>query len=39
VVDITKSGSKHKVLICQTDEQTEMARQCCQNADEFRKQA
>lgn len=39
VVDITKSGSKHKVLICQTDEQTEMARQCCQNADDFRKQA
>ncbi|KAH0353497.1 acetate kinase, partial [Aureobasidium melanogenum] len=39
VVDITKSGSKHRVLICQTDEQTEMARQCVQGADDFRKQA
>jgi acetate kinase len=36
VVDITKSGSKHKVLICQTDEQTEMARQCALNAEKFR---
>lgn len=39
VEDITKSGSKHKVLVCQTDEQTEMARQCTNEADEFRKRA
>ena len=39
VVDITKSGSKHKVLICQTDEQTEMARQCTSEAEDFRKKA
>lgn len=36
VADITKSGSRHKVLVCQTDEQTEMARQTIQMADELR---
>lgn len=39
VADISKSGSQHKVLVCQTDEQTEMARQCTNDADEFRKRA
>lgn len=39
VSDITKEGAKHKVLVCQTDEQTEMARQCVNNADDFVKQA
>lgn len=38
VADVTKSDSRHKVLVCQTDEQTEMARQCEQSADEFRQQ-
>lgn len=39
VEDISKSGARHKVLVCQTDEQTEMARQCANEADEFRKNA
>lgn len=38
VAQITKSGAKHKVLVCQTDEQTEMARQCVQEADELKRQ-
>lgn len=36
VEDISKAGAKHKVLVCRTDEQTEMARQCMQDADEYR---
>jgi len=39
VVDISKSGARHKVLVCQTDEQTEMARQCANQAEQFRKRA
>lgn len=37
VTDIGKQGSKHRVLICQTDEQTEMARECAQEADKLRR--
>lgn len=39
VADISASGAKHKVLVCQTDEQMEMGRQCVSQADEFRKRA
>ena len=33
VVDIGEQGTKHKVLVCKTDEQFEMARMCAQKAD------
>lgn len=39
VTGIGGSGSKHGILVCQTDEQTEMARQCVRDEDEFRKRA
>ena len=37
VVDIGAKGSKHRVLVCQTDEQEEMARQCVQGADSLKR--
>ncbi|KAK0943475.1 hypothetical protein LTR29_005058 [Friedmanniomyces endolithicus] len=40
VTDIGKEGgssSKHRVLVCQTDEQAEMARECVQDADGLRR--
>jgi len=37
VVDIGKSSDGHRVLVCQTDEQTEMARQCAEEADQLRR--
>ena len=37
VVGIGKTGSKQRVLVCQTDEQVEMARQCAQQADQLRR--
>ena len=37
VTNIGLQGSKHKVLICQTDEQAEMARECAQEADSLRR--
>lgn len=37
VEDIGTEGSKHRLLVVQTDEQAEMARQCAQLADELRK--
>lgn len=37
VVDIGKSNDGHRVLVCQTDEQTEMARQCAEDADHLRR--
>lgn len=37
VVDIGSKGSRHRVLVVQTDEQAEMARQCAQNAEELRR--
>lgn len=37
VVDIGAVGYKHKVLVCQTDEQTEMARQCEEEAERLSK--
>ncbi|KAL1305838.1 hypothetical protein AAFC00_003997 [Neodothiora populina] len=39
VTRISSEASRHKVLVCQTDEQSEMARQCTNDADEFRKRA
>ena len=39
VTEITEEGAKHRVLICQTDEQLEMARDCVERADEFEKEA
>lgn len=35
VVDISTNAAKHKILVCQTDEQSEMARQCVQDAESF----
>ena len=37
VVDIGAKSARHRVLVCQTDEQTEMARQCAVEADSLRK--
>lgn len=39
VVDIGEKGAKHTVLVCQTDEQSEMARECAQEADQLRRPA
>ena len=39
VTEITGKGAKHRVLICQTDEQLEMARDCVERSDEFAKEA
>ena len=30
VRDISRDGSRHRVLVCQTDEQMEMARTCAE---------
>jgi acetate kinase len=37
VVEIGKEGARHKILVCQTDEQTEMARECVEGAGRFRR--
>ncbi|KAK5118328.1 hypothetical protein LTR62_002841 [Meristemomyces frigidus] len=37
VVEIGKEGHNHKVLVCRTDEQAEMARECAVDAEELRK--
>lgn len=37
VEDVSASDAKYKVLICQTDEQLEMARGCVERAEEFEK--
>ncbi|EMC99214.1 hypothetical protein BAUCODRAFT_395457 [Baudoinia panamericana UAMH 10762] len=37
VVDVGRQGFKHGVLVCQTDEQSEMARECAQEADGLRR--
>jgi acetate kinase len=37
VVEIGSEDSRHRVLVVQTDEQTEMARQCAKQADSLRK--
>lgn len=39
VADIGQEGGKYRVLICQTDEQAEMARECAQEADSLRRPA
>ncbi|KAK5114794.1 hypothetical protein LTR85_010107 [Meristemomyces frigidus] len=39
VVDIGRQGARHTVLVCQTDEQSEMARECAQEADSLRRPA
>ncbi|WPH03128.1 Hypothetical protein R9X50_00600300 [Acrodontium crateriforme] len=36
VVEIGAKGAKHRVLVCQTDEQAEMARQCALQAEELK---
>lgn len=36
-VDIGAKESKHRILVVQTDEQAEMARQCAKNANELRR--
>ncbi|TKA72095.1 hypothetical protein B0A49_04472 [Cryomyces minteri] len=36
VVDVGKSGARHGVLVCRTDEQLEMARGCVAEAETFR---
>ncbi|TID15083.1 acetate kinase [Venturia nashicola] len=38
VEEITKEGSRHRVLICKTDEQLEMARGCVVEAEKFEAQ-
>lgn len=38
VAEIGSMESKHRILVVQTDEQAEMARQCAKNADELRRQ-
>ena len=38
VADIGPKSAKYRVLVCQTDEQTEMARQCVQQAESLRGQ-
>ncbi|KAI5361945.1 Putative aliphatic acid kinase, short-chain, ATPase, nucleotide binding domain-containing protein [Septoria linicola] len=38
VVDVGKKESRHRVLVVQTDEQAEMARQCAKQADELRQE-
>ena len=37
VVDVGANFSRHRVLVCQTDEQAEMARQCARQADGLRR--
>ncbi|TKA29776.1 hypothetical protein B0A50_03140 [Salinomyces thailandicus] len=37
VAEVGAKGSRHRVLICQTDEQTEMARECAQEAEKLRR--
>lgn len=37
VVDIGSEESRHRVLVVQTDEQSEMARQCAKQADQLRR--
>ncbi|CAK1364778.1 putative acetate kinase [Cercospora beticola] len=37
VVDIGSEKSRHRVLVVQTDEQSEMARQCAKQADQLRR--
>lgn len=37
VADIGGERSKHRVLVCQTDEQAEMARQCAKQASELKR--
>lgn len=37
VVDIGAQEGRHRVLVCQTDEQAEMARQCAKQASELRR--
>ena len=37
VVDVGATGAEHRVLVCRTDEQGEMARECVQLAGELRK--
>jgi acetate kinase len=39
VTEITAKGAERRVLICQTDEQLEMARGCVERADEFEKES
>jgi len=39
VVDISGAEARHRVLVVQTDEQTEMARQCTNEAEAFRNRA
>jgi len=39
VVEITGEGARHRVLICKTDEQLEMARGCVVEADNLSKEA
>lgn len=35
VVDVSEEGARHKVLVCQTDEQFEMARGCAADEELF----
>lgn len=35
VLEVSRKAAKHKVLVCQTDEQYEMARQCVKGAESF----
>ncbi|KAF2481719.1 Acetokinase family-domain-containing protein [Neohortaea acidophila] len=37
VVDVGNPGAEHRLLLCRTDEQLEMARECLEVADEIRK--
>ncbi|KAK3711202.1 hypothetical protein LTR37_009796 [Vermiconidia calcicola] len=37
VVDVGKEGARHRVLVCQTDEQAEMAGQCAKESDNLRR--
>lgn len=39
VTDIASADSRHRVLVCRTDEQLQMARSCTEDADKFRSQS
>lgn len=37
VTDVGAESSRHRILVCRTDEQLQMARSCCENASQFRR--
>ncbi|KAL1628187.1 hypothetical protein SLS54_001757 [Diplodia seriata] len=39
VTDVGAADSRHRILVCRTDEQLQMARSCTEDADKFRSQS